>query len=161
MRWGLGGRTLEFSVWVLVLGVLIVTVIGQQQQQQQQQQRQQQQPHLQHPGDPQQNSNSFASNNQHVDNTHSQQRTHSSQATSGNSHKQSDENVKVLEASLLKMFGMRNRPRPKKKIHIPQYILDLYHQHSHDSEDISFNFKVKGTATHSANTIRSFYHKGE
>ena len=168
MRWGLGGRTPEFSVWVLVLGVLTVTAVGQQQHLggKQQQQQQQQQSHLQHPGDSQQqSSSSLASSNQNkveINKQSQQQQTHSSQkSTSSNGYKQSDENVKVLEASLLKMFGMRSRPRPRRKIHIPQYILDLYHQHNQDSEDISFNFKVKGTATHSANTIRSFYHKGE
>ena len=169
MRWGLGGRTPEFSVWVLVLGVLTVTVIGQQQHLEGKQQQQQQQSHLQHPGDSQQqSSSSLASSKQNKvvinrqSQQHHQQQTHSSQKSkSGNGYKQSDENVKVLEASLLKMFGMKRRPRPRRKIHIPQYILHLYHRHNQDSDDISFNFKVKGTATHSANTIRSFYHKGE
>ena len=172
MRWGLGGRTPEFSVWVFVLGVLTVTVIGQQQhiggkqqqRQQQQKQQQQQQSHPQHLGDPQQqSSSSLASGNNNNDNVnHLQQQTHSSQkSTSSRDYRQSDESIKILEASLLKMFGMRSRPKPRKNIHIPQYILDLYKQHNRDSEDISFNFKVRGTATHSANTIRSFYHKGE
>lgn len=57
---------------------------------------------------------------------------------------------------------MKTRPNPKKgwKDRVPQFILDLYHNHINDPEWISTNFKHKGKWT-SANTIRAFQHEGD
>ncbi len=161
MRWGLSGRTPEFSVWVLVLGVLIVVVIGQQQQH-----PPQQQPHVEpNLGEPRGSSHHPLTSITGTDPTLADQLSQSppnTRTSQSAQTKASGDNIEVLEASLLKVFGMRRRPRPTGKAHVPQYLLDLYRQHSSDTnDDVSLNFNVRGTPTHSANTVRSFYHKGE
>ena len=71
--------------------------------------------------------------------------------------KPSSDVIRAFESSLLKMFGLTSRPRPSRKVRIPQYMLDLYHNHVNNGEDISDNFRVHGTNTYSANTVRSFF----
>ncbi|CAH1791169.1 unnamed protein product [Owenia fusiformis] len=69
------------------------------------------------------------------------------------------EAVKAFEKSLMTMFGLNSRPRPSTEIHIPQYMLDLYRQHTKEGEDIDINFNLKGKLTSTANTARSFQHQ--
>ena len=52
------------------------------------------------------------------------------------------------------------RLRKGEKDEVPQYMLDLYHNHINDPEWISTNFRNKGKWTF-ANTIRAFDHEGE
>nr|UYM80469.1 bone morphogenic protein 2-4 [Phoronopsis harmeri] len=66
-----------------------------------------------------------------------------------------DDAVKALETSLLNMFGLTNRPQPKGKVTIPQYMLDLYKSQLDDPENLSVNVKKHSTAN--ANTVRSFH----
>ena len=69
---------------------------------------------------------------------------------------------KAAEQTILQKLGLQTRPNPKKgsKDKVPQFILDLYHNHVNDPEWISTNFRNKGKWT-SANTIRAFHHEGE
>ena len=74
----------------------------------------------------------------------------------------SPEQLQEIEAGLLKMFGLSSRPRPPKgKVHIPPYLLELYNNHVSNPHRTSLNFKVSNLDTLSANTIRSFFHKGK
>lgn len=68
--------------------------------------------------------------------------------------------IKSLESSLLKMFGLKSRPRPSKNIEIPEYLLELYttQVQNQDQDDIGLNFHGKGGYKKSANTARSFHH---
>lgn len=69
--------------------------------------------------------------------------------------------VDAAESSLLKMMGLKQRPRPSKNIVIPEYMIELYRQVSGDFDtDISSVFHRRG-ATVPSNTIRSFFHEGE
>ncbi len=66
---------------------------------------------------------------------------------------------KAFEAKFLQMLGMKEKPRITKNVVVPQYMLDLYNSRSKDPEYISTNLVFKDFAT-TANTVRSFYHKG-
>lgn len=72
------------------------------------------------------------------------------------------EQFKAAEQAILQKLGLQSRPNPQKgsKERIPQFILDLYHNHVSDPEWLSTNFRNKGKWT-SANTIRAFDHEGE
>lgn len=72
------------------------------------------------------------------------------------------EQFKAAEQALLQKMGLQSRPRPRKglKDKVPQFMLDLYHDHINDDEWISTNFRNKGKWTY-ANTIRAFHHEGE
>ena len=67
---------------------------------------------------------------------------------------------KSFEAKFLQMLGMKEKPRVTGKIVVPQYMLDLYNSRVKDPEYISTNLVFKDFAT-TANTVRSFYHKGK
>nr|UYM80460.1 bone morphogenic protein 2-4 [Novocrania anomala] len=82
-----------------------------------------------------------------------------SSSNSNHNHKDTNVAVQALESSLLRMFGLKSRPRPKKNIEIPQYLLDLYHKQTRDRDEMSMNFNVKGLLAGSANTARSFNHR--
>ncbi|XP_013396300.1 bone morphogenetic protein 4 [Lingula anatina] len=74
---------------------------------------------------------------------------------------QRTKDIQALESSLLKMFGLGSRPRPRKKLEIPQYMLELYQKQMQirDSEEImGGDINVRGKFTGSANTVRSFHH---
>lgn len=72
--------------------------------------------------------------------------------------KETKELAEQLEASLLKMFGLKTRPKPAKNVVVPQYLMDLYNKENKDPYDLSPHFSVKGKGLSSANTVRSFYH---
>jgi TGF-beta propeptide len=69
--------------------------------------------------------------------------------------------VKGVEESLLKMFSLSKRPRPdRSKVVIPDALIQLYRQQTGlDVDTTSLN--APGKSTGSANTVRSFTHKGE
>ncbi|XP_033110539.1 bone morphogenetic protein 2-like isoform X2 [Anneissia japonica] len=70
-----------------------------------------------------------------------------------------EEVVKAFENNLLNMFGLKERPKPKKDIVIPQYMMDLYKKQKENEDGVRMHFKVKGITTSSANTVRSFHHE--
>ena len=69
---------------------------------------------------------------------------------------------KAAEQSMLQTLGLQFRPEPKKgsKEKVPQFMLDLYHNHLNDKDWISTDFRHKGRWTF-ANTIRAFHDEGE
>lgn len=69
---------------------------------------------------------------------------------------------KGAEQAMLQKMGLQSRPRLRRgeKDKVPQYMLDLYHNHINDPEWISTNFRNKGKWTF-ANTIRAFDHEGD
>ncbi len=60
--------------------------------------------------------------------------------------------LKVVESSLLKMLGLKTRPKPTKKLNAPQFMMDLYKQQKHGTKDVTINL------IESSNTVRSFSH---
>ena len=74
--------------------------------------------------------------------------------------KQKQDIIKAFESSLLNLFGLRERPKPNRDLKIPQYVLDLYNKHSDDPDSLSDSLTVKRRGVGSANTVRSFFHKG-
>lgn len=72
------------------------------------------------------------------------------------------EMFKAAEQTILRKLGLQTRPNPKRgsKGKVPQFVLDLYHNHINDPEWISTNFRHMGKWTY-ANTIRAFHHEGE
>nr|AAF19841.1 bone morphogenetic protein 2/4 [Branchiostoma belcheri]ASA40202.1 bone morphogenetic protein 2/4 [Branchiostoma japonicum] len=72
-----------------------------------------------------------------------------------------DDMIRAFESSLLNMFGLNERPRPRKNLVIPPYMLELYHSQTKDPENASVNFNFAGKSTSTANTVRSFHHEEE
>ncbi len=66
--------------------------------------------------------------------------------------------LNALQSNLLTMFGLPSRPKPSRKIPIPQYMWDLYQQHT---QSHGIRNRVKSRNIQTADTVRSFYHKGE
>jgi len=75
--------------------------------------------------------------------------------------KQKHEILQAFESSLLNLFSLKKRPRPRKDLKIPQYMIDLYKTHTSDPDSLSHNFKIRGKGVGSANTVRSFLHNGK
>nr|BAA89012.1 Pf-BMP2/4 [Ptychodera flava] len=67
--------------------------------------------------------------------------------------------IQAFESSLLSMFGLKSRPRPRKNPVIPQYMLDLYLEQVKNPDDIQVNFNIRDKSVSSANTARSFFHR--
>lgn len=57
--------------------------------------------------------------------------------------------IRAVEANLLRILGLKSRPRPVGRGDIPPYMLELYQGHS------------SGQSSLPANTVRSFHHYGE
>lgn len=68
--------------------------------------------------------------------------------------------IQAFEKTFLHLFGLKERPKPKKDIFIPQYLLDLYEKHSEDPDSLGESVNVRRRGAGSANTVRSFLHKG-
>ena len=69
------------------------------------------------------------------------------------------ETIQLLQKNLLRILGMRERPRrPKADAYIPQHMLDLYERQTNDPDHVSM-FVNKESSLH-ANTVRSFPHLG-
>lgn len=96
----------------------------------------------------------------------------SSQTTSTSDTRQ-DQVIRSFENSLLKMFGLSSRPRPKRKVHIPEYILELYKQavaanqevyspYEEDEldEDLTSARSTRPRHPLAGTTVRGFYHQG-
>ena len=66
--------------------------------------------------------------------------------------------IEAFEKSLLKMFGLSSRPRPSRKVHIPQHMLDLYNDRVKLTQGPGESYHVQDTNIYSANTIRSYLH---
>jgi len=72
----------------------------------------------------------------------------------------------ALEGSLLHMFGLQRRPHPQRSsIVIPEFLLELYRQQSAASASASglghtTNLNLQGKHTQTANTVRTFTHRG-
>jgi bone morphogenetic protein 2/4 len=69
--------------------------------------------------------------------------------------------IQAFEKTFLHLFGLKERPKPKKDTFIPQYLLDLYEKHSEDPDSLGDSVNVKRRGAGSANTVRSFLHKGK
>lgn len=67
--------------------------------------------------------------------------------------------LESIEKNLMTLFGFSKRPRPKKDIVIPQALIELYKKQTGMDVDTT-NFMAPGRHTASANTVRSFTHKG-
>uniref|UniRef100_A0A8W8I6T6 TGF-beta family profile domain-containing protein n=1 Tax=Magallana gigas TaxID=29159 RepID=A0A8W8I6T6_MAGGI len=67
--------------------------------------------------------------------------------------------IQAFEKTFLHLFGLKERPKPKKDIFIPQYLLDLYEKHSEDPDSLGESVNVRRRGAGSANTVRSFLHK--
>lgn len=66
----------------------------------------------------------------------------------------------LIEKNLMSLFGFTKIPRPKRKdIVIPQELLELYKKQTGMDVETT-NFMLPGRLTSSANTVRSFTHKG-
>lgn len=69
--------------------------------------------------------------------------------------------VQQLERSLLSMFGLQRRPRVKKNVVVPPYMLELYRlQAQLEPTDPVVQDQLLPDASN-VNTIRSFTHRGE
>lgn len=69
--------------------------------------------------------------------------------------------IQQLERSLLSMFGLQRRPRVKKNVVVPPYMLELYRlQAQLEPTDPVVQDQYLADAT-TVNTIRSFTHRGE
>nr|AHB37078.1 dpp protein [Crassostrea gigas] len=67
--------------------------------------------------------------------------------------------IQAFEKTFLHLFGLKERPKPKKDIFIPQYLLDLYEKHSEDPDSLGESVNVRRRGAGSADTVRSFLHK--
>lgn len=68
--------------------------------------------------------------------------------------------IESVEKNLLSLFGLSARPRPAGKVVIPEAMVRLYKQQTGmDLETAAL--PLPGRLTRSANTVRSFPHKGE
>nr|ABG00199.1 BMP2/4 [Paracentrotus lividus] len=86
----------------------------------------------------------------------------SSSSRSNQNEGDHDRKTKVIEAfesTLLGMFGLKERPRPKGKLRVPEYIMDLYRSHTQAEDGINMHFDFKHMSTGTANTIRSYHHE--
>ena len=64
-----------------------------------------------------------------------------------------------MEASLLNMFGLKKRPRPRREaINVPEFLIELY-RHQTGLEVDTTNFDLRGKLTQTANTVRTFAHE--
>ncbi|MFT7801785.1 bone morphogenetic protein 4 precursor-like [Arapaima gigas] len=75
---------------------------------------------------------------------------------------QSHELLEDFEATLLRMFGLRRRPRPSSSAVVPQYMMDLYRLQSGEAEesgayDPAFEYPERWASR--ANTVRGFHHE--
>nr|CAG4640924.1 EOG090X07KO [Eulimnadia texana] len=71
----------------------------------------------------------------------------------------SNEKTAQLEGSLLSMFGLRSRPRPRRQdIVIPDFLVEQYEQQTGLEVDTT-SFYTRGKFTQTANTIRTFTHR--
>jgi hypothetical protein len=69
------------------------------------------------------------------------------------------EGAERLEASLLNMFGLKKRPRPRREaINVPEFLIELY-RHQTGLEVDTTNFDLRGKLTQTANTVRTFAHE--
>lgn len=66
--------------------------------------------------------------------------------------------LNAFESTLLNMFGFSERPRPKGKKRVPEYIMDIYRRHSSGT---TMDFDIEGKTTGTANTVKSFHHIGK
>ena len=85
--------------------------------------------------------------------------------------------IQTVEKGFLKMLGLNSRPKPKKKVHIPAYIMDLYQQAveankeiytpydsdelSDDLDDVSQGHRSRSKFPFAGTTVRGFYHQGK
>lgn len=70
------------------------------------------------------------------------------------------ERAKELEGSLLHMFGLKRRPRPgQQPVVVPEFLVELYRQQTGLEVDTT-NLNLAGKHTQTANTVRTFTHKG-
>nr|WMB80898.1 BMP2/4 [Patiria miniata] len=84
----------------------------------------------------------------------------SSTDTQGQStpHRSREAVIRAFEKNLLNMFGLKEKPKPSRKIHVPQYMLDLYNAQT-DSPISNLDIDVKGKTSRSTNIVRSFHHQ--
>ncbi|KAK3591789.1 hypothetical protein CHS0354_007640 [Potamilus streckersoni] len=72
--------------------------------------------------------------------------------------KERQDAIKVFESSLLKLFRLKERPKPRGQKQVPQYMIDLYKSvSSGELEEIRGYFKK--AAIYTANVVRSFRHE--
>ncbi|XP_071485598.1 bone morphogenetic protein 2-like [Diadema antillarum] len=86
----------------------------------------------------------------------------SSLTTSGDNHVDDERKAQVIEAfesTLLGMFGLKERPRPKGKLRVPDYMMDLYRTHTQADGGINMQFDFKHIESGTANTVRNFHHE--
>lgn len=69
--------------------------------------------------------------------------------------------IKAFESSLLKMFGLGSRPRPKGKLTIPQYMMELYKTNLRQEISRRIMNTARGPGMLTSNTVRSFYHEDD
>lgn len=62
-----------------------------------------------------------------------------------------------VEQAMLKAMGLKTRPRPKRTVKVPQYLMDLYESDVEHPEWISTRFRFNNKWT-SVNTVRAFHH---
>ncbi|XP_006813602.1 bone morphogenetic protein 2/4 isoform X1 [Saccoglossus kowalevskii] len=70
-----------------------------------------------------------------------------------------EEVLHAFESSLLSMFGLKSRPRPRKNPVIPKYMMELYMNQIKNPDDMNVNFNVRDKSISTANTARSFFHR--
>ena len=69
--------------------------------------------------------------------------------------------IEAFESTLLGVFGLKERPRPKGRLRVPHHMKDLYKTHTEAEDGIDMQFNFKHISTGTANTIRSFHHEGQ
>ncbi|XP_023209602.1 bone morphogenetic protein 4-like [Centruroides sculpturatus] len=69
--------------------------------------------------------------------------------------------LKAFEARLLNVFGLKSRPKPKRSVNVPEYMMELYrHQANNEHVDIR-DVHIKQPMPGSANVVRShIYEEG-
>ena len=72
-----------------------------------------------------------------------------------------DPDSRLLETTLLKMFGFSSRPKHKDGADIPDHLLHLYREKSRDTSESGHFSHSRRLLTGSTNTVRSFYHIGK
>nr|AAL73188.1 bone morphogenetic protein BMP2/4 [Archaster typicus] len=74
-------------------------------------------------------------------------------------HRSRQQVIRAFEKNLLNMFGLKAKPNPSRKIHVPQYMLDLYNAQA-DSPVTDTDINVWGKTNRYTNIVRSFHHRG-
>lgn len=61
--------------------------------------------------------------------------------------------LNAFESRLFRLFGLKSRPKPKKHLQIPEYMIELYQRQSHTSDNGRYNTSIKSRRMHQIKRI--------